>query len=611
MKSFGKRLAILLVVLVLAVASAVAGVMGAKSLEPKPDVTIMVISDTHVYSEEQVGDLCEDFLAFDAGRTGRVQYLTESVFVNTLELIKKQKPDALLIPGDLVDTGSKYTHQEVAGYLKEVEDAGIEVFVVPGNHDIASSALSFENGHKERVDGVDYDEFKEIYADFGYNQAVKSDDGSISYATDLGDKYRIISIDATRAKADLTLSPSLIEWTKSAIEETIQDGRIPIAMSHYSMISHFGELTSMFTNAKSYINDPENFRATVMEAGLRYVFTGHMHASDIASFTDKQGNVLYDIETASLAGAPSPIRTVKCFGEEFQFETTKLPALAEDTLPSYLPAEERTAVLEDYQAYAKAGVGKDMCENLFYGGKLATYVDMIVGAFDIDVTTDGAKELVQDFVDMVEVLLDTPLYEKDAKGGKSVESVCKSYGVTLPQVDAKTAGDFIFGFVAEWFGGDEYMAIGTDEDKALRYTVYFALDTVADFDLFGRLNALNPNVQVVDLKPAMPNLFKNENLDVVENDLLHRVLNSVPAVKDSIIGGIANSSSEDIVISLASILKTINLYGLKLNNLFDVEEGAISFGFIFDLAIEKVGPGILNDFSEPDNNVTLNPNPEE
>ncbi len=607
MKTFGKRLAVLMVVLVLAVSGAIVGVIGSKSLEPKPDVTIMVISDTHVYSEEQVGNLCDDFLAFDAARTGRVQYLTESVFKNSLKYIVDAKPDALLIPGDLVDTGAKETHQEVANYLKEVEKAGIEVFVVPGNHDIAKTALAFNDGYKKTIEGANYDDFEEIYADFGYNQAVKSHDSSISYATNLGDKYRVISIDATRAKADLTLSPSLIKWTKEAIEETIADGRIPIAMSHYSMVSHFGELLSIFTNEKSYINDAENFRATVMEAGLKYIFTGHMHANDIASYTDEDGNVLFDVETASLGGAPSPIRTVKCFGEEFEIETIGLPALQEDTLPSYLPQAEKDAILEDYQTYARLGVGKDMCENLFYGGKLATYVDMIIGAFDIDTTTQGAKTLSNDFVDMVENLLNTPLYAKDANGKKSVESVCSSYGVTFPEVNAKTAGEYIFNFVVEWFGGDESLVAGSNEDLALRYTIYFALDAVADFDLFGRLNALNSNVKVVDLKPAMANLFKSGNLDVVQNDLLHNVLNSVPAIKDSIIGGIANSSSQGIIDSLALILPNLNLYGLKLGGLIDTKAGAISFGFIFDLAVGNVGAGIINDFSEPDNNVTLYP----
>ena len=242
-----------------------------------------------------------------------------------------------------------------------------------------------------------------------------------------------------------------------------------------------------------------------------------------------------------------------------------------------------------------------MRENLFYGGKLATYVNMIVGAFDIDTSSTGAKQLTNDFCDMVEELLDMPLY-----GANSVEAACESYGVEFPIVGAATVGEYIFNFVAEWFGGDELLELNSAEDLALRYIVYTALDAVADFDLFARLNALNSNVKVIDLKPAMQDLFTNQRLDVVKNDLIGNVMNSVPAIKDSALGGIANTGSQTIITAIASLLPQINLYGLDLGGVIDAKNGAIDFGAIFDLAIEDIGIGILTDFSEPDNNVILN-----
>ena len=121
MKTFGKRLAVLVVVLCIAVSGAIIGVVGSKALEPKPDFSIMVISDLHVFEEEHVGNFSEDYLAFDAARTGRVEYLAESIFRNALDRIVKASPDAVLIPGDLVDVATLSTHKKVAGYLKEVE----------------------------------------------------------------------------------------------------------------------------------------------------------------------------------------------------------------------------------------------------------------------------------------------------------------------------------------------------------------------------------------------------------------------------------------------------------------------------------------------------------
>ena len=611
MKSFGKRLAVLIVVLCLAVSGAVLGVVGAKALdkEPEPDFTIMVMSDVHVFEEDHVGDFCDDYLLFDAARTGRVEYLSECIFRNALDKVIETAPDALLIPGDIVDVATVSTHQKVANYLKAVEAAGIEVFVVPGNHDTASRSPSFENGYQEYVDGADYDEFAEIYADYGYNEAVDRHDKSISYATDMGDKYRIISIDATRAKANpATLSDDLIAWSVNAVKEAIADGKTPIGLTHYSLITHYGEILSNFTNEKAYINDAINFRTQLMDAGLEYVFTGHMHTSDIVSFTDKKGQTLYDIETASLPAFPSPIRKIDVFGEEFHFNTIFLEGLKEETIPDYIPASEKAEILDDYQSYAMKYLGVDMMDNVTTGNKLGGYVDMLIGAFDIDTTTEGAKKLNKDLVDTIAKLVDAPLYDKDAKSGQTtVESICREYNVTLPVVDGfTTVGDYIFGFVGKWFKGDEKITLGSDEDLLLRYCIYSALDVIADFDLFGRLHELQPNVHVVDLKQSMPQLFETGTLDLVKNNLISNVFKSVPMIKDnSLVGGLVDMPSDELLKSVANILSLIDLYGLDLTYVIDGENGALSFTGIFELAMGDVGAGILNDFDLPDNQVVL------
>lgn len=609
MKSFGKRLAVLVVVLCVAVSGAIVGIVGSKALEPKPDFSIMVMSDVHVFEEAHVGNFCDDFLAFDAARTGRVQYLSECIFRNALDKVIKTAPDALLIPGDIVDVATVSTHKKVAEYLKAVEDAGIEVYMVPGNHDTASRAPSFEKGYLEYVEAADYDKFAEIYADYGWNQAIDRHEGSISYATDMGEKYRVISIDATRAKANPSaLSDDLIAWTVNAVEQAIADGKTPIGLTHYSLISHFGEILSNFTNAKSYINDPENFREQLMNAGLEYIFTGHMHASDIASYTNKKGQTLYDIETASLPGYPSPIRKVDIFGEEFHFNTVFVESLKADTLPDYLPQEEREAILDDYQSYALKAIEVDMMDNVTAGNKLGGYVDMLIGAFDIDTTSSGAKKLNQDLVDTIANLVDAPLYDKDAKANEtSVESICRKYNVTLPKVDGyTTVGEYIFGFVGKWFKGDEKVELNSNEDLLLRYCIYSALDVIADFDLFGRLHELQPNVHVVDLTQSMPLLFAEGKLDVVNNNLLSNVFKSVPMIKDhSLLGGLVNMNSGELISAIANLLGIIDLYGLDLTYVLDGEAGALSFTAIFELAMGEVGEGIINDFSLPDNKVVL------
>ena len=45
-------------------------------------------------------------------------------------------PDALILSGDLSLNGEKANHLEFAEKLRKIKDAGIPVYVIPGNHDI-------------------------------------------------------------------------------------------------------------------------------------------------------------------------------------------------------------------------------------------------------------------------------------------------------------------------------------------------------------------------------------------------------------------------------------------------------------------------------------------
>ena len=48
--------------------------------------------------------------------------------------------------------------------------------------------------------------------------------------------------------------------------------------------------------------------APLADAGVSAVFTGHMHANDIASITTEAGNTLFDIETCATVTYPGDIR---------------------------------------------------------------------------------------------------------------------------------------------------------------------------------------------------------------------------------------------------------------------------------------------------------------
>ena len=132
--------------------------------------------------------------------------------------------------------------------------------------------------------------------------------GPVSY-THL-DVYKRQSIDSARYSADNTdsgmdehetsgaISADLEQWVLEQIAAAKQRGDTVIGMEHHGMIPHFSmepDLLPMYL-----VNDYERLSREFADASMQYIFTGHMHANDIASLTTEQGNTLYDIETGDV-----------------------------------------------------------------------------------------------------------------------------------------------------------------------------------------------------------------------------------------------------------------------------------------------------------------------
>ncbi|NLZ55763.1 MAG: hypothetical protein GX900_03760, partial [Clostridiaceae bacterium] len=218
-----------------------------------------------------------------------------------------------------------------ASRLKQLEDeTDIEVFVINGNHDVNNfrAACSFASGEMETVPTVSPDDFKYIYSEFGYNDEHGAvyytppegkQAGGLSYTADLNSEYRLLALDTGMYSADATGLPEdghitagridedLMVWALAQLERAESEGVTMIAMAHHGFIPHFSLAAEL---AHEYVI--ENWRrdsSALADAGLRYVFTGHMHANDVAEFTTVAGKRLVDVETAALVSYGTPVRT--------------------------------------------------------------------------------------------------------------------------------------------------------------------------------------------------------------------------------------------------------------------------------------------------------------
>ncbi len=337
------------------------------------ELKICVMSDTHYYPLNYVSD-CQDYTTYV---NGDPKMLAESgsIFDAAVDIIEQDRPDIVLISGDLTKDGEKQGHLDVAAKLQALEDeAGIDVFVINGNHDVYNytDACTFENGKKESAETVTPDEFKELYANFGYNGEFNAQyytppqgkqAGGLSYTVTYGD-YVILAMDSGMYSPDATgmetnehitagrLDEDLMVWAVDQIEAAEAQGKTVIGLMHHGLLPHFENEDKIVH--EYVVENWQETATTLADAGLRYIFTGHMHANDVAEFTTVSGNTIYDLETGSLASWGSPVRTVTVEkGEPLNDGTARTHETFTVTSQSVKTIVYQGENIEDFAAYTK------------------------------------------------------------------------------------------------------------------------------------------------------------------------------------------------------------------------------------------------------------------
>jgi predicted phosphodiesterase len=264
---------------------------------------IAVISDIHVMGKGLVvndGTAWQKTLASDRKMLDK----SRDIFDRLVSQFKTQRPDLLLVTGDLTKDGERLSHQYVKAGLDRLKAAGVKVFVIPGNHDLGTTeARIYDGDHSELAETLDEDGFRTMYADYGYDNGMVADSTSLSYACEPVPGLTLIGIDSHSG----WLSEVTLDWVCRQAKDAIGKGRKVIAMMHHLLFPHFNG-TDLFINTAT-INHYEYVRNRLADAGIRVILTGHFHTSDIAK--DWNGDLsreIYDINTGSAISYPCDYR---------------------------------------------------------------------------------------------------------------------------------------------------------------------------------------------------------------------------------------------------------------------------------------------------------------
>ena len=137
---------------------------------------------------------------------------------------------------------------------------------------------------------------------------------------------------------------------------------------------------------------------------MRYIFTGHMHANDIAEYTSVKGNKIYDLETGSLAAYGSPVRTVTIQRDQTMTDqsTLQLDETFHVKSTSVKSINYNGATIDDLQAYTMNKLYPETLFNNMAGGMLKP---MIQDVADTGIRNYLAEEMPE--LDIDTIVLDT------------------------------------------------------------------------------------------------------------------------------------------------------------------------------------------------------------
>lgn len=291
---------------------------------------IGIISDTHYLSEKLMdeGYAIDNYIHTSARDIKNVPALLDSV----ISEYAKSNIQVLLISGDITKDGEKQSHIDFVNRLKPLQDKGVRVFVVPGNHDINTNKAKRYVGNKTfDTDNTTPEDFATIYSNCGYKNAIKRDPASLSYLSSLNDNTWLLTIDIARGqyrkngiKSEM-ISSQTEEWILDILKEAQEKQIRVLGMMHWGLVEHLPYQTELFP--RYLIHDWKRLAGLFADNGMKAIFTGHFHSNDISAFNTNSGNTIYDIETGPLCCYPFVYRLAELTEEGINISTKRISSL--------------------------------------------------------------------------------------------------------------------------------------------------------------------------------------------------------------------------------------------------------------------------------------------
>ena len=257
-------------------------------------LTLWICADIH-YLSSSLHDNGAVFQQLVEQGDGKIPEYSAQIMDEMIHLALQERPDAVIIPGDLTYNGEYTSLLELCEKLQILKDNGIPVLVIPGNHDLNYSyARTYFGSNARTTQNISEKEFRKVCADFGWNQATAQDRSSYSYVYPLADDLELLFLDANTPEFPGEITSSTWNWAKKQLNWAKEDGKTVISVTHQSVLPQNKLMTAGFL-----INNSEDVERLLREHGVFLNLSGHIHIQHTA---EEDG--LTDIATGCISVSP-------------------------------------------------------------------------------------------------------------------------------------------------------------------------------------------------------------------------------------------------------------------------------------------------------------------
>ena len=453
-------------------------VLTASAKNDSDEIGFAVASDTHyVHPVKQAGTTLADegwvttFNSESESLTNQSGFIIDEFLK---ECAENPKCQFVLITGDLATHGRDYVseHEAVAAKFRKFEkETGKQVYVINGNHDNAKDMP------------VDHKKFTEIYHEFGYDEALSTDEGTCSYSANLNDEYTLVALDTCDERYRVVPNNDItrMDWAVKQIKAAKKQGKKVIMIMHHNLLEHnpFQKL-----NEKNYVvNTPYSFAGLLADLGVKLVFSGHTHCNNVKSYTSFLGNTIYDFSMSSLGNFPAEYKYFNVTDSKISYETKKINHIDADKLAEVCKGFSNEALEmmnNNLQAYTWSMSYREYSEDL---------------RENISPETLGVEESsalyakLKPVTDTIKEMSDTPIY---GKGG--IQEQAAAYGLEIPDSEYKTLNDAMTLAILRCKIGDKRYNLNSNDFtvliRLLAFTVRKSIAATADSDILSGANEM-------------------------------------------------------------------------------------------------------------------------